>query len=392
MKKDNLSQYVTDIDDRYIRESASARETEKVKKSGFFVITVKIAACIMLTVGISAAAFLLPQMKKGENTPSDNPQGSADSDDTIDIGNTVDRDSESIRYIDFRLRNTGLYIPSANPSSSHAFRVADTSLTDYKATVIRSADEFNKYLEDYSTLLINMDYVSDPRAYNEFEARYTVYDPNFFETHDLIILPILDGSTSTKFKVKYLAEIDGEPMLCISYGCPDPCEEAVQYFTMAIETEQKLESDGLVSVKFTNDAQINEETPSFEYYEIDTTVDGTNTPLVILRSKQDIKDFLARFPETEDAVTLLSNHLAAYGDDFFKSNHIVIVSTTLPTSMITDFHFSVSESWSSLNVTLHYTVPKGEMTDDILPLTAVIPMSGQLASDAHTQFHTDEYK
>ena len=43
---------------------------------------------------------------------------------------------------------------------------------------------------------------------------------------------------------------------------------------------------------------------------------------------------------------------------------------------------SVIDSWSCLKVTIGYTAPEGDVTTDLLPITAVIPIAGQIAENS----------
>lgn len=55
MRKDKLNDYVSGIDDAFIRESASVRGGMKLRKAGIIVSAMKIAACLLLAVGITTA-------------------------------------------------------------------------------------------------------------------------------------------------------------------------------------------------------------------------------------------------------------------------------------------------------------------------------------------------
>ena len=64
MRKDKLNDYVSGIDDAFIRESASVRGGMKLRKAGIIVSAMKIAACLLLAVGITTAAVFLPQIRR----------------------------------------------------------------------------------------------------------------------------------------------------------------------------------------------------------------------------------------------------------------------------------------------------------------------------------------
>ena len=203
MRKDKLNDYVSGIDDAFIRESASVRGGMKLRKAGIIVSAMKIAACLLLAVGISAAAILLPQMKKSETTPSESGKETG----------TVDNITE--RNIAFRLR--ALRLTPQDFNATGAFRFAKKELTDYQAVVIKNSAELDEYIEGYRKQYFSANSEPDERVLAELKARYTVTDSSFFEKHDLIILPVFDGTKSTIIRVMSSTESEHEKTLNISY-------------------------------------------------------------------------------------------------------------------------------------------------------------------------------
>lgn len=369
MKKDKLREYVSGLDDALIRESASAREEFKAKKSGVIASVLKTAACLMLAVGITAAAILLPQMKKGETTPSESGKET----------DTVDNIAE--RNIGFRLRELELYLP--NFIASGAYRFAKKELTDYRAVVIKSSAELDEYFEGYRKQYFSANTEPDERVLAELKARYTVTDSGYFEKHDLIILPVFDGSISTTFKVMSLTENENEITLNISFYCSELYLFTVQKFCMAIETEKKLNSEKPVHVRFADNDTFTGISDTGAIFNIDTTTTSSYiSPIKIIRNREDATEFLYRLVKYEENAKELKSCFDQYDEEFFRTNYLAVVSTTLGSRMYQPEIDSVSDSWNRLNITIGYTVPEGEVTTDILPITVVIPIAGQIAENS----------
>ena len=138
MRKDKLNDYVSGIDDAFIRESASVRGGMKLRKAGIIVSAMKIAACLLLAVGITTAAIFLPQMRKPgaggstDVTGSDVTGSDVTSGDNTGIGH--DR-----RYIGFTAHDVSRCFPYyPGTYSGLLYRVASKDVTDYTAYVIAS--------------------------------------------------------------------------------------------------------------------------------------------------------------------------------------------------------------------------------------------------------------
>lgn len=369
MRKDKLNDYVSGIDDAFISESASVRGGMKLRKAGIIVSAMKIAACLLLAVGISAAAILLPQMKKSETTPSESGKETG----------TVDNITE--RNIAFRLR--ALRLTPQDFNATGAFRFAKKELTDYQAVVIKNSAELDEYIEGYRKQYFSANSEPDERVLAELKARYTVTDSSFFEKHDLIILPVFDGTISTIFRVMSFTESENEITLNISYKCPEVFLDAEQTLCMAIETEEKLNSDKPVHVRFADNDTFTGGSETGMIFRIDTTTTSSYiSPIKIIRSKQDAKNYLYRYVKNEENAKELKSCFDRYDEEFFRTNYLAVVSTMLGSSVYLPEIDAVIDSWNGLKVTIGYTAPEGDVTTDILPITAVIPIAGQIAENS----------
>ena len=251
MRKDKLNDYVSGIDDAFIRESASVRGGMKLKKAGIIVSAMKIAACLLLAVGITTAAVFLPQMRKpGAESPDDSTQtinrDNVNTDDNTGIGH--DR-----RYIGFTAHDVSRCFPYyPGTYSGLLYRVATKDVIDYTAYVIASVAELEDYIDGYQAMMKNEpEYRKpDPEALAEIRKRY---GESYFENRDLIFLPVRDATTSVTFRIMSLTEKNGAVTLDVKYydpGVGDCCE---QKFCAAIETEEKLKCDS-VNVNFRSEA------------------------------------------------------------------------------------------------------------------------------------------
>ena len=217
----------------------------------------------------------------------------------------------------------------------------------------------------------------------ELKARYTVTDSSFFEKHDLIILPVFDETMSTIFRVMSLTENKNRITLNISYKCPEVVLDAAQTLCMAIETEEKLNSDKPVHVRFADNDTFTGVSETGVIFRIDTTTPSSYiSPIQIIRSREDATEFLYRLVKYEEDAKELKSCFDRYDEEFFRTNYLAIVSTMLGSSMYRPEIDSVIDSWNCLKVTIGYTAPEGDVTTDLLPITAVIPIAGQIAENS----------
>lgn len=247
MRKDKLNDYVSGIDDAFIRESASVRGGMKLRKAGIIVSAMKIAACLLLAVGITTAAVFLPQMRKpGAESPDDSTQGTNRDNVNTDDNTGIGHDG---RYIGFTAHDVSRCFPyHPGTYSGLLYRVATKDVIDYTAYVIASVAELEDYIYGYQAMMKNEpEYRKpDPEALAEIRKRY---GESYFENRDLIFLPVRDATTSVTFRIMSLTEKSGAVTLDVRYydpGVGDCCE---QEFCAAIETEEKLKCDS-VNVNF----------------------------------------------------------------------------------------------------------------------------------------------
>lgn len=550
MRKDKLNDYVSGIDDAFIRESASVRGGMKLRKAGIIVSAMKIAACLLLAVGITTAAIFLPQMRKpGAESPDDSTQGinrdNVNTDDNTGIGHDG-------RYIGFTAHDVSPCFPYYRGTySGLLYRVATKDVTDYTAYVIASVADLEDYIDGYQAMMKNEPGhgKSDTEALAEIRNRY---GESYFESRDLIFLPVLDATISVTFRIMSLTEKNGAVTLDVSYydpGVGDCCE---QQFCAAIETEEKLKCDS-VNVNFRSEAgqnptserncrliwsDFNPEKAKFgnkssftvselsnavfktdkennsvyldavikfdkennsvyldgellakffcitDIYLCDITGDGIpemcfniafgsglidfrisaidcstgktifslsdrgkhdytfaeengsliiversrlsnnvtrtgtltydggnvsvdwgrsvstkaycfniNTltggaahPFTVLRSRSDVENYLVRYPQTEKDYIELKSCLDSYGEEFFRSNHIVIISTTLGKNQ-TYSGVQLTESWNSLYAELLTEESVTSVGHGITPVTVIIPVGGQLADNPAYNFN-----
>lgn len=551
MRKDKLNDYVSGIDDAFIRESASVRGGMKMKKAGIIVSAMKIAACLLLAVGITTAAVFLPQMRKpGAESPDDSTQGSnrdnVNTDDNTGIGH--DR-----RYIGFTAHDVSRCFPYyPGTYSGLLYRVATKDVTDYTAYVIASVADLEDYIDGYQAMMKNEPGYRKPDTEALAEIRNR-YGESYFESRDLIFLPVRDATISVTFRIMSLTEKNGAVTLDVRYydpGVGDCCE---QKFCAAIETEEKLKCDS-VNVNFRSEAgqnpaserdclliwsNFNPEKAKFgnkssftvselsnavfktdkennsvyldavikfdkenysvyldgellakffcitDIYLCDITGDGIpemcfniafgsgltdfrisaidcstgktifslsdrgqhdytfseengsliiverggllsdnvtrtgtltydggnvsvdwgrsvstkaycfniNTltdvaahPFTVLRSRSDVENYIIHYPQTEKDYIELKNCLDSYGEEFFRSNHIVIISTTLGKNL-TYSGVQLTESWNSLYAELLTEEFGADADHGIIPITVIIPVGGQLADNPAYKFN-----
>lgn len=545
MRKDKLNDYVSGIDDAFIRESASVRGGMKLRKAGIIVSAMKIAACLLLAVGITTAAVFLPQMRKpGAGGSTDVTGSDVTSGDNTGIGH--DR-----RYIGFTAHDVSRCFPYyPGTYSGLLYRVATKDVTDYTAYVIASVADLEDYIDGYQAMMKNEPGYRKPDTEALAEIRNR-YGESYFESRDLIFLPVRDATISVTFRIMSLTEKSGAVTLDVRYydpGVGDCCE---QKFCAAIETEEKLKCDS-VNVNFRSEAgqnptserdclliwsNFNPEKAKFgnkssftvselsnavfktdkennsvyldavikfdkennsvyldgellakffcitDIYLCDITGDGIpemcfniafgsgltdfrisaidcstgktifslsdrgqhdytfseengsliiverggllsdnvtrtgtltydggggnvsvdwgrsvstkaycfniNTltdvaahPFTVLRSRSDVENYIIHYPQTEKDYIELKSCFDRYDEEFFRTNYLAVVSTALGSSMYRPEIDSVIDSWNGLKVTIAYTAPEGDVTTDILPITAVIPIAGQIADNS----------
>lgn len=544
MRKDKLNDYVSGIDDAFIRESASVRGGMKLRKAGIIVSAMKIAACLLLAVGITTAAIFLPQMRKpgagGSNdvTGSDVTGSDFTSGDNTGIGH--DR-----RYIGFTAHDVSRCFPYyPGTYSGLLYRVATKDVTDYTAYVIASVADLEDYIDGYQAMMKNEPGYRKPDTEALAEIRNR-YGESYFESRDLIFLPVRDATISVTFRIMSLTEKSGAVTLDVRYydpGVGDCCE---QKFCAAIETEEKLKCDS-VNVNFRSEAgqnptserdcrliwsrnysekaeygnsssfiisefdnavveidqsnysiningkriayrQANQlfsiitdlylyditgdgipemcfnievgsgyvdskiaiveyssekvifslsdrlkhdysfiesndrlciverggllsdtvtRTGTLTYdgggnvsidwgrsvstkaycFNINTLTDGATHPFTVLRSRSDVENYIIHYPQTEKDYIELKSCLDSYGEEFFRSNHIVIISTTLGKNK-TYSGVQLTESWNSLYAELLTEESGADADHGIIPITVIIPVGGQLADNPAYNFN-----
>lgn len=551
MRKDKLNDYVSGIDDAFIRESASVRGGMKLRKAGIIVSAMKIAACLLLAVGITTAAVFLPQMRKpGAESPDDSTQGSnrdnVNTDDNTGIGH--DR-----RYIGFTAHDVSRCFPYyPGTYSGLLYRVATKDVTDYTAYVIASVADLEDYIDGYQAMMKNEPGYRKPDTEALAEIRNR-YGESYFESRDLIFLPVRDATISVTFRIMSLTEKNGAVTLDVRYYDPVVGDCCVQEFCAAIETEEKLKCDS-VNVNFRSEAgqnpaserdclliwsNFNPEKAKFgnkssftvselsnavfktdkennsvyldavikfdkennsvyldgellakffcitdiylcditgdgipemcfniafgsgltdfrisaidcstgktifslsdrgqhDYtfseengsliiverggllsdnvtrtgtltydggnvsvdwgrnvstkaycFNIDTLTDVATHPFTVLRSRSDVEHYIIHYPQTEKDYIELKNCLDSYGEEFFRSNHIVIISTTLGKNL-TYSGVQLTESWNSLYAELLTEEFGADADHGIIPITVIIPVGGQLADNPAYNFN-----
>lgn len=547
MRKDKLNDYVSGIDDAFIRESASVRGGMKLRKAGIIVSAMKIAACLLLAVGITTAAVFLPQMRKpGAGGSTDVTGSDVTSGDNTGIGH--DR-----RYIGFTAHDVSRCFPYyPGTYSGLLYRVATKDVTDYTAYVIASVADLEDYIDGYQAMMKNEPGYRKPDTEALAEIRNR-YGESYFESRDLIFLPVRDATISVTFRIMSLTEKSGAVTLDVRYYDPVVGDCCVQEFCAAIETEEKLKCDS-VNVNFRSEAgqnpaserdclliwsNFNPEKAKFgnkssftvselsnavfktdkennsvyldavikfdkennsvyldgellakffcitDIYLCDITGDGIpemcfniafgsgltdfrisaidcstgktifslsdrgqhdytfseengsliiverggllsdnvtrtgtltydggnvsvdwgrsvstkaycfniNTltdvaahPFTVLRSRSDVENYIIHYPQTEKDYIELKNCLDSYGEEFFRSNHIVIISTTLGKNL-TYSGVQLTESWNSLYAKLLTEEFGADSDHGIIPITVIIPVGGQLADNPTYNFN-----
>lgn len=552
MRKDKLNDYVSGIDDAFIRESASVRGGMKLRKAGIIVSAMKIAACLLLAVGITTAAVFLPQMRKPgaggstDVTGSDVTGSDVTSGDNTGIGH--DR-----RYIGFTAHDVSRCFPYyPGTYSGLLYRVATKDVTDYTSYVIASVADLEDYIDGYQAMMKNEPGYRKPDTEALAEIRNR-YGESYFESRDLIFLPVRDATISVTFRIMSLTEKNGAVTLDVRYYEPEVGDCCVQEFCAAIETEEKLKCDS-VNVNFRSEAgqnptserdclliwsNFNPEKAKFgnkssftvselsnavfktdkennsvyldavikfdkennsvyldgellakffcitdiylcditgdgipemcfnttfgsglidlrisaidcstgkeilslsdrgkhDYtfaeengsliiverggllsdnvtrtgtltydggnvsvdwgrsvstkaycFNINTLTDGATHPFTVLRSRSDVEHYIIHYPQTEKDYIELKNCLDSYGEEFFRSNHIVIISTTLGKNL-TYSGVQLTESWNSLYAELLTEEFGADADHGIIPITVIIPVGGQLADNPAYNFN-----
>lgn len=551
MRKDKLNDYVSGIDDAFIRESASVRGGMKLRKAGIIVSAMKIAACLLLAVGITTAAVFLPQMRKpGAESPDDSTQGSNRDNVNTDDNTGIGHDG---RYIGFTAHDVSRCFPYyPGTYSGLLYRVATKEVTDYTAYVIASVAELEDYIDGYQAMMKNEPGYRKPDTEALAEIRNR-YGESYFESRDLIFLPVRDATISVTFRIMSLTEKNGAVTLDVRYYDPVVGDCCVQEFCAAIETEEKLKCDS-VNVNFRSEAgqnpaserdclliwsNFNPEKAKFgnkssftvselsnavfktdkennsvyldavikfdkennsvyldgellakffcitdiylcditgdgipemcfniafgsgltdfrisaidcstgktifslsdrgqhDYtfseengsliiverggllsdnvtrtgtltydggnvsvdwgrnvstkaycFNIDTLTDVATHPFTVLRSRSDVEHYIIHYPQTEKDYIELKNCLDSYGEEFFRSNHIVIISTTLGKNQ-TYSGVQLTESWNSLYAELLTEEFGADADHGIIPITVIIPVGGQLADNPAYNFN-----
>lgn len=547
MRKDKLNDYVSGIDDAFIRESASVRGGMKLRKAGIIVSAMKIAACLLLAVGITTAAIFLPQMRKpGAGGSTDVTGSDVTSGDNTGIGH--DR-----RYIGFTAHDVSRCFPYyPGMYSGLLYRVASKDVTDYTAYVIASVADLEDYIDGYQAMMKNEPGYRKPDTEALAEIRNR-YGESYFESRDLIFLPVRDATISVTFRIMSLTEKNGAVTLDVRYYEPEVGDCCEQEFCAAIETEEKLKCDS-VNVNFRSEAgqnptserdclliwsNFNPEKAKFgnkssftvselsnavfktdkennsvyldavikfdkennsvyldgellakffcitdiylcditgdgipemcfniafgsglidfrisaidcstgktifslsdrgqhDYtfseengsliiverggllsdnvtrtgtltydggnvsvdwgrsvstkaycFNINTLTDGATHPFTVLRSRSDVEHYIIHYPQTEKDYIELKNCLDSYGEEFFRSNHIVIISTTLGKNL-TYSGVQLTESWNSLYAELLTEEFGADADHGIIPITVIIPVGGQLADNPAYNFN-----
>ena len=539
MRKDKLNDYVSGIDDAFIRESASVRGGMKLRKAGIIVSAMKIAACLLLAVGITTAAVFLPQMRKpGAGGSTDVTGSDVTSGDNTGIGH--DR-----RYIGFTAHDVSRCFPYyPGTYSGLLYRVATKDVTDYTAYVIASVADLKDYIDGYQAMMKNEPGYRKPDTEALAEIRNR-YGESYFESRDLIFLPVRDATISVTFRIMSLTEKNGAVTLDVRYYEPEVGNCCEQEFCAAIETEEKLKCDS-VNVNFRSEAgqnptserdcrliwsrnysekaeygnsssfiisefdnavveidqsnysiningkriayrQANQlfsiitdlylyditgdgipemcfnievgsgyvdskiaiveyssekvifslsdrlkhdysfiesndrlciverggllsdnvtRTGTLTYdgggnvsvdwgrsvstkaycFNINTLTDGATHPFTVLRSRSDVEHYIIHYPQTEKDYIELKSCLDSYGEEFFRSNHIVIISTTLGKNK-TYSGVQLTESWNSLYAELLTEEFGADADHGIIPITVIIPVGGQLADNPAYNFN-----
>ena len=532
MRKDKLNDYVSGIDDAFIRESASVRGGMKLRKAGIIVSAMKIAACLLLAVGITTAAVFLPQMRKpGAGGSTDVTGSDVTSGDNTGIGH--DR-----RYIGFTAHDVSRCFPYyPGTYSGLLYRVATKDVTDYTAYVIASVADLEDYIDGYQAMMKNEPGYRKPDTEALAEIRNR-YGESYFESRDLIFLPVRDATISVTFRIMSLTEKNGAVTLDVRYYDPGVGDTEALDFCAAIETEEKLKCDS-VNVNFRSEAgqnpaserdclliwsSFNPEKAKFgnkssftvselsnavfktdkennsvyldgellakffcitdiylcditgdgipemcfniafgsglidfrisaidcstgktifslsdrgqhDYtfseengsliiverggllsdnvtrtgtltydggnvsidwgrsvstkaycFNINTLTDGATHPFTVLRSRSDVEHYLIHYLQTEKDYIEPKNCLDSYGEEFFRSNHIVIISTTLGKNL-TYSGVQLTESWNSLYAELLTEESGADADHGIIPITVIIPVGGQLADNPAYNFN-----
>lgn len=551
MRKDKLNDYVSGIDDAFIRESASVRGGMKLRKAGIIVSAMKIAACLLLAVGITTAAVFLPQMRKpGAESPDDSTQGTNRDNVNTDDNTGIGHDG---RYIGFTAHDVSRCFPYyPGTYSGLLYRVATKDVTDYTAYVIASVADLEDYIDGYQAMMKNEPGYRKPDTEALAEIRNR-YGESYFESRDLIFLPVRDATISVTFRIMSLTEKSGAVTLDVRYYDPGVGDTEALDFCAAIETEKKLKCDS-VNVNFRSEAgqnptserdclliwsNFNPEKAKFgnkssftvselsnavfktdkennsvyldavikfdkenysvyldgellakffcitdiylcditgdgipemcfnttfgsglidfrisaidcstgktifslsdrgqhDYtfseengsliiverggllsdnvtrtgtltydggnvsvdwgrsvstkaycFNINTLTDGATHPFTVLRSRSDVEHYIIHYPQTEKDYIELKNCLDSYGEEFFRSNHIVIISTTLGKNL-TYSGVQLTESWNSLCAELLTEEFGADADHGIIPITVIIPVGGQLADNPAYNFN-----
>ncbi len=551
MRKDKLNDYVSGIDDAFIRESASVRGGMKLRKAGIIVSAMKIAACLLLAVGITTAAVFLPQMRKpGAESPDDSTQGTNRDNVNTDDNTGIGHDGRYIGFTAHDVSRCFQYYPGTY--SGLLYRVATKDVTDYTAYVIASVADLEDYIDGYQAMMKNEPGYRKPDTEALAEIRNR-YGESYFESRDLIFLPVRDATISVTFRIMSLTEKNGAVTLDVRYYDPVVGDCCVQEFCAAIETEEKLKCDS-VNVNFRSEAgqnpaserdclliwsNFNPEKAKFgnkssftvselsnavfktdkennsvyldavikfdkenysvyldgellakffcitdiylcditgdgipemcfniafgsgltdfrisaidcstgktifslsdrgqhDYtfseengsliiverggllsdnvtrtgtltydggnvsvdwgrsvstkaycFNINTLTDGATHPFTVLRSRSDVEHYIIHYPQTEKDYIELKNCLDSYGEEFFRSNHIVIISTTLGKNQ-TYSGVQLTESWNSLYAELLTEESGADADHGIIPITVIIPVGGQLADNPAYKFN-----
>ena len=245
MKKEQLSEILGGLDDRIVSESANARmssgrvKTAPEKKSRGILRFVETAACLLLAVGIIGASIILPSLTRKSGPGSDS-----------------QTDTPDYSYVDYANADViPVTYKSAGVLGSDWIDEDNSGGYWKKAVLIRSMEELEAHIETCISLIEDHDYMqsSIEKTKAELEKFPDSYSEEYFEEHDLILLPVISGSGSDSFMLSALVRQDDGLVLTVNVprrGEGMVGTDDVLFFCCAIETGVKLEADDTVTAQF----------------------------------------------------------------------------------------------------------------------------------------------
>ena len=393
MNKDKLARIIGELDDRIVSESAGARissgrsETVPEKKRRGIGRWIEAAACLLIVTGMIGAAVILPSLTKKSGPASTGAETYISSNILIDTGNDMPN-------------QMGEMIPVIYKSALFCWGYNGNVDGWNKAVVIRSKNELTEYIEERKEKnpLVVPD-VEDEKLISQITDAYLKwekdmldfsdsYSDEYFETHDLIVLPIEAASGSFRYMLSSLVRQEaGVVTVVVNTYMPEVYTDDLREFCWLIETGEKLGADETVEVSFCE----TDDTAKASYFRVGVYDDDCTEPkCTLIRSRDELEKHLQRYLENSDELDAMKDTLDRYTDDYFKTNYLAMVGASVGSGSYRLNVRSLLNDWSGIEVMLETVTEKGaNVTADEASWTVIIEGEGILPDDIKASVRSD---